>query len=81
MIDEVEYVTEGRCDKRRGGTRWTLMFIGGFVLAMVAGAGTAISTAGKANSKAERNEARIDSMESHIKDRLDDIWNHIRDSP
>lgn len=72
-------MTESQCSKRHGGTRWLFGFLGLFTLAMLGGAGTAMNTAAEAESKSNRNEARIDSLDEHIKQRLDDIWVYIRE--
>ena len=60
-------------------TTWLFGFLAVFFILMLGGVGAAIQTAGEANAKAAQSEARLDSLERHIKDRLDDIWNYIRE--
>ena len=72
-------VTEKQCADRRASIRWVIVFLGTFFLALLAGVAGANYAATEAQAQSERNTARIDSLEQHIKDRLDDIWNYIRD--
>jgi hypothetical protein len=74
-----ECVPQAQCDKRHSDTKWVLVFLGTFFLAMLGVSGAAMNAAANATAKSEANEARIDSLERHIKDRLDDIWSRIRE--
>lgn len=77
---DTECVTEKRCRERHAVTTWLFGFLAIFFVLMLGGAGVAIQTASEANARAAQSEARLDSLERHIKDRLDDIWSHNRES-
>jgi len=73
-----EFVTHARCKERHGSTRWTLIFLGGFFLAMLGVAGAAYDMAANSNERVGKVEARQDALDKHVIARLDEIWKCVQ---